>query len=74
MTEDLMVKRNHRTRRVWKTTYTCPNTITYIFTHKITVHLTNKFILSVILKYSIFKDHKITPCWVRSLNVRYFWK
>jgi len=28
MNEDLMVKRNHRTRSVWKTTYTCPNTIT----------------------------------------------
>jgi len=28
----LMVKRNHRTRRVWKTTYICPNTITYIHT------------------------------------------
>jgi len=23
MNEDLMVKRNHGTRRVWKTTYTC---------------------------------------------------
>jgi len=34
MNEDLMVKRNHRTRRVWKTTYTCPNIITYICTHK----------------------------------------
>jgi len=30
----LMVKRNHRTIRVWKTTCTCPNTITYIYTHK----------------------------------------
>jgi len=29
-----MVERNHRTRRVWKNTYTCPNTITYIYTHK----------------------------------------
>jgi len=34
MNGDLMVKRNHRTRRVWKTTYTCHNTITYICTHK----------------------------------------
>jgi len=34
MNKDLMVKRNHRTRRVLKTTYTCPNTITYIFMHK----------------------------------------
>jgi len=32
MNEDLMVKINHRTRRVWRTTYTCPYTITYIYT------------------------------------------